>query len=157
MFWQVRQGLYLSEVWSLMESDSLMIIHIYKLWFELWRKIISLRKFSTFCRKRKSFVALKKMVWFSWGCSRKGFACQCRRCKRHGFDPWVRKISWSRKWQPPPVFLPENFHGQKSLVGYSPWGHRRVKHNWVTEHIDVQLIKMDQFSSFYSICQETQT
>ena len=37
------------------------------------------------------------------------------------------------KWQPAPVFLPEEFHGQKSLVGYSPWGHR-VGHDWATEH-----------------------
>ena len=39
------------------------------------------------------------------------FACQCRRCKRHGFNPWVGKISWSRKWQPTPVFLPGKPHG----------------------------------------------
>ena len=44
-------------------------------------------------------------------------ACQCR---RHGFDPWGRKIPWSRKWQPTPAFLPGKFHGQRSLVGYSP-------------------------------------
>ena len=43
---------------------------------------------------------------------------------RHEFNPWVGKISWSRKWQPIPVFLPGKFHGQKSLVGYSPWGHK---------------------------------
>ena len=36
-------------------------------------------------------------------------ACQCRRLKRCGFDPWVSKIPWRRKWQPPPVFLPGNF------------------------------------------------
>ena len=41
-------------------------------------------------------------------------ACQCRRV---GFNPWVRKIPWRRKWQPTPVFLPEEFHGQRSLVG----------------------------------------
>jgi len=46
--------------------------------------------------------------------------CQCRRCKRCKFDPWVGKIPWSRKWQPTPVFLPEEFHGQRSLMGYSP-------------------------------------
>ena len=40
------------------------------------------------------------------------------------FDPWVRKISWRRKWQSTPVFLPGEFHGQRSLVGYSPWGHK---------------------------------
>ena len=39
-----------------------------------------------------------------------------------GSDPWVRKISWSRKWQPTPVFLPGEAHGQRSLVCYSPWG-----------------------------------
>ena len=37
-------------------------------------------------------------------------------------DPWVKKISWRRKWQPSPVFLPGKFHGQMSLVDYSPWG-----------------------------------
>ena len=44
-------------------------------------------------------------------------------------DPWVGK----RTWQPTPVFLPGEFHGQRSLVGYSPWG-CRVGHNRVTEH-----------------------
>ena len=37
------------------------------------------------------------------------------------FDPWVGKIPWRRKWQPTPVFLPGEFHGQRSLAGYSPW------------------------------------
>ena len=49
---------------------------------------------------------------------------QCRRRKRLGFNSWVRKISQSRKWQPTPVLLPGKFHGQRSLVGYSPWGCR---------------------------------
>ena len=48
--------------------------------------------------------------------------CQRRKCKRRGFDPWVRKIPWRRKWQAAPVFLPGKFSGQRSLVGYSPWG-----------------------------------
>ena len=43
-------------------------------------------------------------------------------CRRPGFDPWVRKIPWRRKWQPSPVFLPWEFHGQRSLAGYNPWG-----------------------------------
>ena len=38
------------------------------------------------------------------------------------FDPWVGKIPWRRRWQPTPVFLPGEFHGQRSLTGYSPWG-----------------------------------
>ena len=40
------------------------------------------------------------------------------------FDPWVRKIPWRRKWQLTPSFLPGESHGQRSLVGYSPWGHK---------------------------------
>ena len=44
--------------------------------------------------------------------------------KRRGFKPCIRKILWRREWQPTPVFLPGKSHGQKSLVGYSPWGHR---------------------------------
>ena len=43
--------------------------------------------------------------------------CQGRRHKRRGFDPCVRKIPWRRAWQPTPVFLPGESHGQRSLVG----------------------------------------
>ena len=53
------------------------------------------------------------------GTSVKEPACKCRRHKRHGFNPWVGKIPWRRKWQLTPVFLPGKSHGQKSLVGYS--------------------------------------
>ena len=41
-----------------------------------------------------------------------------------GLIPGVGKIPWRRKWQPTPVFLPGKSHGQRSLVGYSPWGGR---------------------------------
>ena len=58
-------------------------------------------------------------------CSGKESACRCRKCKRRGFSPWMGKIPWNRKWQPNPVFLPGKFHGQRSLVGYSPWGAKR--------------------------------
>ena len=46
----------------------------------------------------------------------------CLQCGRPGFDPWVGKIPWRRSWQPTPVFLPREFHGQRSPVGYSPRG-----------------------------------
>ena len=46
--------------------------------------------------------------------------------KRHRFHSLVRKILWSRKWQLTPVFLPGKFHGQRSLAGYSPWGHKEL-------------------------------
>ena len=47
-------------------------------------------------------------------------ACQRRRCKRPGLDPWVGKIRWRSEWQPSPVFLPGESRGQRSLAGYSP-------------------------------------
>ena len=53
-------------------------------------------------------------------------------CGRPGFDPWVGKIPWRRKWQPTPVLLPGKFHGRRSLVGYSPWGSQRVGRDWAT-------------------------
>ena len=43
-------------------------------------------------------------------------AMQCMRCRRHRFDPWVRKIPWRRKWKPTPVFLPGRYHRQRSRV-----------------------------------------
>ena len=55
--------------------------------------------------------------------SGKELASQCWRHKKHGFDPWLGKIPWRRAWQPTPVFLPGESHGQRNLVGYSPQGH----------------------------------
>ena len=40
------------------------------------------------------------------------------------FNPWVRKMPWRREWLPTSIFLPGEFHGKKSLAGYSPWGHK---------------------------------
>ena len=74
------------------------------------------------------------LLGFPGGSSGKVPACQCRRCKRLRFDPWVRKFPWIRKWQPTPVFLPGKSHRQRSLVGYSPWGHKRVRHDSVTKN-----------------------
>ena len=54
--------------------------------------------------------------------------------KRCGFDPWVGKNPWRRAWQPTPVFLPRESHGQRSLVGYGPWGHKELDMTEVTEH-----------------------
>ena len=56
--------------------------------------------------------------------------CQCR---RHRFNHWVGKIPWRRKWQPTSAFLPGKFHGQKSLVGYSPRDCKKVGHDLATK------------------------
>ena len=52
---------------------------------------------------------------------------------RCGFDSWIRKIPWRRAWQPTPVFLPWESHGKRSLAGYSPWGHKWVRHDLETK------------------------
>ena len=49
--------------------------------------------------------------------------------RRPRFDLWVGKIPWRREWLPTSVFLPGEFHGHRSLVGYSPWDHERVRHD----------------------------
>ena len=57
----------------------------------------------------------------------------CLKCRQLGFNPWVRKIPWRRKWQPTPAFLPGKSHKQRRLVGYSPWGHKRVRYDLATK------------------------
>ena len=59
------------------------------------------------------------------------------RCWRPRSNPCFRKIPWRRKWQPTPVFLPGEFHGQRSLAGYSPWGHRDLD---TTERLSFSLL-----------------
>ena len=61
---------------------------------------------------------------FPGGSSGKELACQCRRCNRCGFDPWVGKIPWRREWQPTPVFFPGESHEQRSLACSGPQGHK---------------------------------
>ena len=65
----------------------------------------------------------------------KEFICQCRRHGLHRPDPWVGKSPWRRAWQATPVFSPAGSHGQRSLVGYSPWGR---KESDTTEHTQGQ-------------------
>ena len=73
-------------------------------------------------------------IWgFPGGTSGKELTGQCRRLKRHEFSPWVGKIPWRRKWLPTSVFLPGEFHGQRNLVGYSPWGRKELDTTeWLT-------------------------
>ena len=60
------------------------------------------------------------ILGFPGDASDKEAACRCKRCR---FYPWVRKISWRKAWQSPPVFLPGESHGQRSLMDYCPYGH----------------------------------
>ena len=64
------------------------------------------------------------MTFTKGGLSGKEPTYQCKRCKRHGFGPWVGKIPCRRAQKPTLVYLPEESHGQRSLADYSPWGHK---------------------------------
>ena len=81
-----------------------------------------------FLFKKYVFIYLAA-VGLNWGLPRLGSgkesSCQCRRPKRCRFIPWVGKITWRRQWQPTPVFLSGESHGQRSLAGYSPRGHKQ--------------------------------
>ena len=81
----------------------------------------------------------------------------CNATHDPGFDPWVWKISWRREWLPTPVFLvflPGESQGQRSLAGYSPWGHKeyhRTEQLTVTLYRKLDIEKFMAFSfNFYS-------
>ena len=73
-----------------------------------------------------------------------------------GFDPWVGKIPWRRKLQPTPISLPREFHGQRSLIGYSTcglpsMGSHRVGHDWGDLAAAAAVIHGDCYCSGISI------
>ena len=69
-----------------------------------------------------------------WWFSGKESTCSAGATGDPMFNPWVRKIPWRRAWQPTPVCLPGESHGQRSLVGYSPWGHKELDMTKATSH-----------------------
>ena len=103
-------------------------------------KAVSL-KFFKFLRKRDC-KCYKGTLWdFPGGTGGKKSTQQGRRHKRHGFNPWDGKIPQRRTWQPRPVamenameFLPGECLGQRSLVGYSPQGHKELDMIEATSH-----------------------
>ena len=84
--------------------------------------VLSTMEGSSRQRINKEIVDLTKTMGFPSNASGEEPTCQCRRCKTCKFALWVRTISWRRKWQMAPVFLPRKFNGQRSLVGYSIQG-----------------------------------
>ena len=81
--------------------------------------------------------------WLKWA----RIHLQCGRLK---FDPWVGKIPWGREQLPNPVFLPDEFHGQRSLVGHSPWGHKESDTTeWLT-HTHPKYTKNSFFFFFFA-------
>ena len=94
---------------------------------EAWRAAIhGVTKSRTRLSNWSDLITYMGLMWWF---SNKESACQCR---RHRFDTWVRKIPCSRKWKSTVVFLPEKFHGQRSLVDYSPWGSQKSQ-TWLRD------------------------
>ena len=89
------------------------------------------------CKREGTYVYL----WASQVAQWERICLQCRRCR---IDLWVGKIPWRRKWQPTPVFLSGESHGQKSLMGYM--GLQRVGHDLLTEHIDIYPFSLEPLS-----------
>ena len=100
----------------------------------LWKLQTTMRVTESHCSASHHYTLINDFLRIlnelPWWLSGKESACKCW---RHGFDPWVRKIPWRRKWQHIPVFLPGKSHGKRSLVGYSPWGHKRIRHSLATK------------------------
>ena len=71
---------------------------------------------------------------FPGGANGKEPICQCKKYKRHGFNPYFGKIPWRRAWPPTPVFLPGEFHGLRNLAYYSPQGRKESDTPKVTWH-----------------------
>ena len=87
------------------------------------------------------FTANMDLLWWLSG---KEPTCQCRRHRRRGFDPWVRKIPWRRACQPSPVFLPGKFPWTEDPSGLQSMGLQRVRQDWsnwarVCAHIHIHI------------------
>ena len=66
------------------------------------------------------------------GASGKEPTSQCRRLKTYGFNSWVGKLPWRKKWSPTPELLPGKSNGQRNLAGYSPWSNKESDMTEVT-------------------------
>ena len=113
-------------------------------WSGEWTLAVAYTQISRSAGKKKSNFSKPLLINFSVICSWKHFKfiyqqiyppipildfpgrsdgkSVCLQCGRPGFNPWVGKILWRRKWQPTPVLRPGKSYGWRSLVGYSPWG-----------------------------------
>ena len=106
--------------------------------FQVYRRAIQLRIY-IYPREGNGKPLQYSCLVFPGGASGKELACQCRRHKRPRFNPCVGKIPWRRKWQPTPVFMPGESHGQRSLVGYGPQGLKEMDMTKVTQHTHIRI------------------
>ena len=113
-------------------------VYLWQIHFDVWQNQYNIVKFKNKIKLKKNknvYITLASNYllnshnplthWgFPGGASDKEPVCQGRRYKRCRFDPWVGKIPWRSAWQPTPIFFSGESHGQRSLVAYSPCGHK---------------------------------
>ena len=107
------------------------------LWF--WLRVPVIKWQINMRKTNRSLITFIPPLWASQWFSEES-ACQSSRC---WLDPWVRKMLWSRKWQPAPLFLPRKFHGPKSLWT-AVHGFPRVEHNSHWSHTRIPPGKTEQ-------------
>ena len=111
------QGINISIALALFYKKNWKVYHTIVLKWKMWAHTHIQIQRTDFILLANIEAIYKAPLGFPGGSDGKNTACQCRRLKRPGFNPWVRKIPWSRKQQSIPVFLPRESHGQRSLVG----------------------------------------
>ena len=116
---------YLDSIYASVQSPLASYKKKKKLYLEWWWRASDLPnerlcKYSVYCLYFSTFLIILHTPWLPW---RSESSCQWR---KHKFHPWVGKIPWRRKWQPTPVFFPGKSERQRSMAGYSPWGHKEL-------------------------------
>ena len=100
---------------------------------------LSWKKKSDLDESQSIFLTVsQEKLSFPGGMSGKESTCYCRRPKRLGFNPWVGKMTWSRKWQPTPVFLPGKFHGRRDWLAVVSGCKERDTTEWAQEKLDTR-------------------
>ena len=145
--------LYCLVKWLLLSHCSHLDLPIMSTFFVLYSLLHvrpSIWDFFLFAWSTSFRICLQNESGFPGGSDCKASACGsiCLQCRTPGFDPWFGKIPWRRKWQPTSVFLPGKFCRQRSLAGYSPWGHKE----WgTTEWITLSLFLLFSFFHFQDL------
>ena len=116
-----------------------MELSLYSVWEPFSKSVQRLQKArmgrEQLCISSSLAGTYSKCMGFPGGAESKESTCQCRRYKRGRFDPWVGRIPWRRAWRPTLVFFPGESHGQRSLVGYSPWSCKELDMTeWLSMH-----------------------
>ena len=118
-FFQVSLAYDFSRRWLGFSASAFNLL-LYATWVKLCEEKLPSHRCGIGKGRSILLVFFRLLGWRSWWRTR----CQWWRHKICGFDPWVGKVPWRRKWPPTPVCLPGESHGQRSPAGYSPRGHK---------------------------------